>query len=246
MIVLLTNDDGFDSPGLKILESSLSSEHEVWTIAPDSDRSGSSHCITLRGPIKLLQKQERAFSSSGTPVDCVVLSALGALPVKPEVIISGINLGPNLGLDITFSGTTAAARQGTIMNIPSIAVSVASFHPPYYLDGSARFVKNNIEKLTELWTPDHFVNINVPNEARADFDVAVTCLSRPRYKSSLHSFSSPVGEQYFFLQGLPEKIEPGPGTDMHAVLQGSISISPIALLPVISDLSERYKPELFL
>ena len=245
MNILVTNDDGVTSEGIKTLQKELSEDHDVWVLAPESDRSGSSHCITLNGPVKIKQHDERVFSASGTPVDCVLLSMLGALPVTPDAVISGINLGPNLGSDITFSGTTAGARQGTIMKRPSIAVSLGSYTPPFHCATAARFVRNNLDTLISLWDKNHFININVPNVEAVPEKVEITTLSNPRYESTLHSFTSPKGEGFYFFRGFPKEIQPEPGTDMHAVLHGNISISPIFLLPVLYDHEGKYRPELF-
>lgn len=245
MKIVLTNDDGYDSPGIQALRDVLTPEHQVWTIAPDSDRSGSSHCITLKGPVRVREVEKGIMVCSGTPADCVLISSLGALPEKPDMVISGINLGPNLGSDIMLSGTTAGARQGTIMGIPSIAVSITSLSPPFYLEGAASFIKNNLKTFHDLWTQEHFVNINIPNLDRKQLPKQITTLSRPKYKSTLHSFTSPGGEHYYFFRGIPEKVEPEPGTDMHAIMNERISISPIYLLPVLYDHGDTYRPEIF-
>src|SRR6056297_1174246 len=105
MNILITNDDGLGSPGLERLVEEYRDKHEIWVVAPDGERSGSSHAITLKGAVRFQQFEERIFSCSGTPVDCVLMSVLGAIPEKPDLVLSGINLGPNIGTDILYSGT---------------------------------------------------------------------------------------------------------------------------------------------
>lgn len=134
MKILLTNDDGIKSLGLRALQDVLGGEHEVWTVAPDRERSGSSHCISIKNPVRFHQVEERQFACGGTPADCVLFSCLGALPERPDLVISGINLGPNIGTDIIYSGTAAAARQAALMDIPAVAISQATFTAPFYFE----------------------------------------------------------------------------------------------------------------
>lgn len=245
MKIVLTNDDGYDSPGIQALFDAFSSDHDTWIVAPDSDKSGSSHCMTLKGAVKVKKADDRRYCCYGTPVDCVLLSALGAVDEKPDVLISGINLGPNLGSDITFSGTTAAARQGTIMGIPSLAVSLCAEKPPFHFACAVDFVKNNLDTFISLWTAEHFVNINVPNIDTSCNDIEITTLSRLSYSGHLHGFASPRGEWYYFFRGSPEESKPEPGTDMAAVSSGKISVSPVYILPVLDEQIHSYKNTTF-
>ena len=134
MRILLTNDDGIESPGLRELARALGGDHEVWVVAPESNRSGSSHSITLGNPARFRRVGEREFASAGTPADCVLYAILGVVPAPIDIVLSGINLGPNLGTDIVYSGTAAAARQGAFMRKPSVAVSLSSYKAPYHLE----------------------------------------------------------------------------------------------------------------
>jgi len=119
MRILLTNDDGYASDGIKALAVALGGEHEVWTLAPDSERSGMSHSMSLRQPLKIRKLAEREYCCSGTPADCVILASHGVLPFSPDVVVSGINRGPNLGTDLVYSGTAAAARQASMNGVPA-------------------------------------------------------------------------------------------------------------------------------
>ena len=134
MTVLLTNDDGIDSAGLEALRSHLSVHHDVWTVAPDGERSAMSHYITVRDPIRCREIGKQIYKSSGSPADCVIVGMVGGFATKPDIVVSGINIGPNLGTDIVLSGTVAAARQAAFMGVPGIAVSINTYSPPFHLE----------------------------------------------------------------------------------------------------------------
>ncbi len=235
MTVLLTNDDGIESPGLDALAEALSGAHEVWIVAPDRERSGSSHSITLRGSVQFRKLAERRFSCGGTPADCVLYSCLGALPVKPDLILAGINLGPNLGTDVVYSGTAAAARQGALMGYPSAALSVAGSRGPLYFDAAASFAERNAETIVALWKPDHFLNVNVPNRPERSLAAVVTHPSRRIYRDTIASFTAPSRDVYYFLESVPSDAARDEGSDWEAVSRGDISISPIFLHPISHD-----------
>jgi 5'-nucleotidase len=244
--ILLTNDDGIDSVGLLALRAALMADHEVWTIAPDGERSAMSHSITVRDPIRCRLVGEQFYSSSGSPADCVIVGLTGGLPVTPELVISGINIGPNLGTDIIYSGTAAAARQAAFMGIPGIAVSIDTYTEPFYFDPITGFVRNHLEDFRAAWNPRHFININAPNLATADFQVRITFPSWRVYQDQLERFESPDGEIFYFLNGRPLEGQLEEGSDWHAVSQGAISVSPICLNPVDHDEDEAYRDALFL
>lgn len=240
MRILLTNDDGIESGGLEALRHALG-HHEVWVIAPDRERSAQSHSITVTEPIRCRELAPQQYAASGTPADCVIVGMLGVLPERPDVVVSGINIGPNLGTDIIFSGTVAAARQAAFMGIPGIAVSINSYRPPFHMDPLAQFVSSNLEKLVELWNPRHLININGPNAESNDVDVEITFPSWRIYHDQLEEFSSPRGDRYYFLNGHPVESPMEEGSDWTAVANGSISISPIYLNPVDHHEDERYR-----
>ncbi len=241
MKILLTNDDGIFSKGLKALAEKLSAEHEVWIVAPDGERSGSSHSITLREPTKIHKVGDREYACGGTPVDCVILSFLGLLPVKIDLVISGINKGPNLGTDITYSGTAAAARQGALMGKPSIAVSINSYQPPFYFEYPARFLSENIELFVKLWSDDHFVNINFPDRIEKFSRVEITYPGLRIYKDTLEKYKAPNGNLYCFLGGEAPTSRKEAGTDSYAVSKGRISISPILIHPANEKIEKKYR-----
>ncbi len=240
MRILLTNDDGFDSPGIKALGETLS-QHEVWIVAPDRERSAQSHSITVTEPIRCRKLGERQFACSGTPADCTIVGVLGVLDEPPDVIVSGINIGPNLGTDIVFSGTVAAARQAAFMGIPGIAVSINTHRPPFHMEPLAAFVEMNLETLVQLWNPRHLININGPNLPGPAQKVEITTPSWRIYEDELEEFRSPVGDRYYFMNGHPVDSEMEEGSDWTAVVRESISISPIYINAVDHHEDETYR-----
>jgi len=240
MRILLTNDDGVASPGLRRLGEALDGEHEVWIVAPDSNRSGSSHSITLGTPSRFRRTGERQFTCWGTPADCVMVALMGLVPEPPDLVLSGINLGPNLGTDILYSGTAAAARQAAFMGRPAVACSLAAYDPPYHLDFATRFLAGNLRAFVGLWAEDHFLNINSPNSA-APAGAEVTFPARRVYKDTLVRFQAPNGDLYCFLGGQQPEAREEPGTDYRAIQQGAVSISPILIHPANHDIEDRYR-----
>lgn len=240
MIVLITNDDGIESPGLHAIAQELEKDHEVWVVAPDGDRSGFSHSLTLREPVKFRSISERWYACSGSPADCVLFSDKGAIPTRFDIVVSGINLGPNLGSDIIFSGTAAAARQAAFMGYPSIAVSVGSFVAPFYFEHAAGFVRKNLHILKSLWNKEHFININVPNSDIPPKEVAITHLAHIRYGGDLASFTAPNGEVYYFLHGSQRGEPPEDDSDWGSITKGKISVSPVNLLHCLHEEERRY------
>lgn len=240
MRILLTNDDGYDSPGLQLLKAALAGEHEVWVIAPEQNRSGSSHSITLKAPTRVLRRGERDLACSGTPVDCVILGFLGLVTGEIDLVIAGINLGPNLGTDIIYSGTAAAARQGALMGKPSLAASLASFLPPFHLEYPARFIARNARLFHDLWTDDHFLNINFPAACAPDCPSRITIPTRRIYRDKLVQFQAPDESLYCFLGGELPHSQMEEGSDYRTVEEGAISLSPVILHPSNHDVAARY------
>jgi 5'-nucleotidase len=243
--ILLTNDDGIQSEGLRRLQKALAIEHEVWVVAPETNRSGSSHSITLALPTRFHQLAEREYASGGTPADCVPHACLGLVPQELDMVVAGINLGPNLGTDLVYSGTAAAARQGAFMRKPAVACSINSFTPPLRLDFAVRFMCANLGLFRELWSEDHFLNINFPNR-KAAAKVVITVPTRRIYKDEIVRFTSPQGDLYSFIGGeIPDSAREE-GSDYWAVEEGFVSLSPIVVHPANHDVEERYRQASFL
>jgi len=234
MKFLLTNDDGVYAPGLLALAQELRQAGEVYPVAPDRPRSATGHSITLHKPLRVSQVAladgSPAWASNGTPSDCVVLGASDLIGCRPDMVVSGINPGPNLGEDLTYSGTVSAAMEGTILGLPSFAVSVAG---EGLLDfrAAAKFAARLARAVAiHGLPPDLFLNVNVPAIPEEEIRGAViTRQARRRYKGRLEKRIDPRGREYYWLGG--EILNEGSltGTDAEAIQQNRISITPVHL-----------------
>jgi 5'-nucleotidase len=231
-VILVTNDDGVYSPGLKALLDPLSEFTQIYVVAPDRERSASSHSLTIHNPLRVQQLDERIFSITGTPTDCVAVGASKILPRKPALVVSGINHGPNLGDDITYSGTVSAAMEGTILNIPSFAISLDSRQgDDLYYDTASSFAVNAVHFILKHSLPyDTLLNINIPNRPIEKVaGVRVTRQGKRVYEGSIRETTSPWGELYFWIGGGTPYWEHGEDTDINAVNEGYVSITPLHL-----------------
>ena len=234
MKFLVTNDDGIHAPGLHALAYELKRLGEVYVVAPDRPRSATGHSITLHKPLRLAQitlpNGIPAWMSNGTPSDCVVLGMSEQMGGAPDMVISGINPGPNLGEDLTYSGTVSAAMEGTIFGKPSFAISVAGFGQ---LDFSpaARFAARLAKAVSDHGLPKNtLLNVNVPALPEAQLvGVSITRQARRRYQSRLEKRTDPRGVDYYWLGGELLEDENPEGTDTAAIEQNRISITPIHL-----------------
>lgn len=234
MYVLVTNDDGIDSPALLPLKQALDQVAETIVFAPDHNWSTSGHPKTLHKPLRVdpvtWPDGSQGFSSSGAPSDCVALAFLGVIEHKPELIVSGINLGVNLGYDIFYSGTVAAAVEGVISGIPAIAFSLDSFKPVDYA-GPASFAARLVQHVANHGLPaDMFLNVNYPAIAWDEVKgTAITRLGRRVYRDELVSRVDPRERPYYWIGGKPPSGVPDSGTDIWAVANGYVSITPVTL-----------------
>ena len=252
MKILLTNDDGITSPGIRIIEEILSRKHEITVVAPDSERSGSSNSLTLEKTLIIEKLDDNHFKCSGTPADCVHRTLLGAVHPEPDIIVSGINTGPNLGTDLIYSGTAAAARQGALMGKPSIAVSTAAFTEPFNFEAAAEFVLEYLEYFMSVWDGSCFFNVNVPANASEKYEVEVTRPARRLYNEKIMKNSVEGTDSIEISLGLSDighfdekniKYDASADTartDCDAVLDGKISVTPVYLHPVPHLVSELY------
>jgi 5'-nucleotidase len=206
--------------------------HEVTVIAPDRNWSISGHNRTMDRPLRVSELQMgegyKAYSTDGAPADCVALAVLGFLEQKPELVISGINHGNNLGDDITYSGTVAAAMEGIISGIPSIAVSM-DIEPIWPVDVAAQFVSRLVEQITEHGIDyDVLLNVNLPNLPHDHIKgVQVTTLGKRIYEDQLIKREDPRGRTYYWIGGSSIRSEGETGTDVAAVAEGYVSVTPI-------------------
>ncbi len=253
MKILLTNDDGIYSEGIQILKKQLDNIAEVTVIAPDRERSTIGHAMTLRKPLRIdevkIDGNPWGFSLDGTPADCIIVGLLEIMKDnKPDLIVSGINRGPNLGDDIIYSGTVSAAMEGAMRNVPSLAVSIAAYND-FKFEPAALFIKNLIFHLIKDNLPhDLILNINVPN---IDYDriegIEITRHGKRVYQDELKIIHDPQGTTHYWLGGdLPEgKIEPD--TDFEAIYNRKVSITPLSLdltnyniMPKIKDWAKKW------
>ncbi len=230
MKVLVTNDDGIFSEGLEILVRYLVKYFDVSVVVPDGERSGSGHAITLLNPLRVRRVRHSPFDGidawmiDGTPMDCVIL-AVDELVKDVSVVVSGVNNGFNLGDDVFHSGTVSAAMEGTLLGFPSVAVSTAPDGRNSF-EIAARVAHATVVHVLERGLPDMtFLNINVPQDAKG---VQVTTQGRRRYVGKVHKYKDPRGLDCYWIGGKIED-EGEPGTDVYAVRNGFVSITPIKL-----------------
>jgi len=236
MKILITNDDGIQVDALEALAEALGEEHQVWVVAPDGNRSGQSMSITLHHHLTVREIKPRWFSCSGTPTDCVLLVALKAVGVIPDLLISGINYGPNLGTDLLYSGTAAAAREGAIKGIPSIAMSLNRMEAPWDFSGPIAFVKEHLERLYSMCGPGYFLNINFPDNLTDESCMKTAFPCHRDYRDNFQAFDPPKGPRYYFPHGNIDVSNPEEGSDLEVVLQGNIAVCPIKAEPqIMSD-----------
>ncbi len=232
MNILLTNDDGVNAEGIWALYRSFSSKHSVTVVAPDRERSAVGHAITLDEPLRTAQVEVNggylAYAVSGTPVDCIKLAVLEILGTKPDLVVSGINPGANVGVNLNYSGTVAAAKEAALYGIPAIAVSVAGPVVNHY-EPAARFIKSLAEKVMEKGLPfGTFLNVNIPNEFIRDFaGVRFSRQGLELYPEYIEKRTDPRNRTYYW-QGCDKPFGgDNPDVDGTALYQNYISITPI-------------------
>ena len=227
--ILVTNDDGYFSDGIKALAKELGKTANVFVVAPDREQSASSHSLTLNRPLRAQKISDNCFAIDGTPTDCVMLAIhLFFKSVTLDMIVSGINHGPNMGDDITYSGTVAAAIEGSVLQIPSIAISVSDYEPDMPMTRAARWVAKLIQAFPgfEL-EPSVFLNVNLPpDNGRPYKDFLFTKPGIRKYKDIVIHKTDPRGKSYYWIGGKP-KWQITSGTDFAVVKSGKISISPM-------------------
>ncbi len=230
MRILLSNDDGYFAPGLACLAETLSKIAEIIVVAPERDRSGSSNSLTLDRPLSLRKSHNGFYYVNGTPTDCVHLAVTGMLDVMPDMIISGVNHGANMGDDTIYSGTVAAATEGFLLGIPSLAVSLVSASNGNYAtaarvasDMVLRFRDNDIQNPVLL-------NINVPDiEYQQLAGIEVTRLGRRHKAEPVIKSQSPRGESVYWVGAAGAAQDAGKGTDFFAVQQNLVSVTPLQI-----------------
>jgi len=230
LLILLTNDDGIHSEGIVTLSRHLSDKHEVYMVAPERERTCVAHSVTLHKPLRIREVSRGAYATNGTPADCVLLAVNVILPRRPDFVISGINTGPNMGQDVNYSGTVAAAREGAFLGIPSMAVSVCA-REGFLFEDAAAVACSVVDGLQGKDFPGGtLVNINIPNVPREKLrGFSVTRLGKRIYNDIIHERVDPRGSKYYWIGGNGEKYERRRGTDFYAVEKGFISVTPLCL-----------------
>jgi 5'-nucleotidase len=234
-LFLLSNDDGVNAAGLRAAEEALGTLGDVIVAAPDRERSATSHSISLDRPLRAEEVRPGAFSIDGTPVDCVYLALLHLCPRRPDLVISGINHGYNLGSDVFYSGTVAAAVEGSLRGVPGVALSLERKSPQSY-DAAKSFVRALVAAILARGVAslpvNGILNVNLPASASTDYEV--TFLGKRVYRDLVDVRQDLRGRSYYWIGGPEAEGEDVPGSDMSAIRAGRVSLSPLTL-----DLSNR-------
>ncbi len=233
MRILVSNDDGVDAPGIRILATALrEAGHEVRVVAPDRDRSGASNSLTLDQPIRVVQQDASTWRVHGTPTDCVHLALTGMFgdQDEPDIVVSGINNAANLGDDVIYSGTVSAAMEGRFLGLPAVAVSLVSQdHAPQHFETAAAAAVRIVARLAQDPLPaDTILNVNVPDlpwQALAGFE-ATRLGNRHRAEGCIRA-PEPRGRTFYWIGPAGPEQDAGPGTDFDAVRRGAVSVTPI-------------------
>ncbi|MBT8048130.1 MAG: 5'/3'-nucleotidase SurE [Xanthomonadales bacterium] len=229
MHLLISNDDGISAPGIQVLSGRMRSLGKVTIVAPDQNRSGASNSLTLESPVRIRKTEEGTWSVSGTPTDCVHIALTGLLDKDPDIVVSGINAGANLGDDVIYSGTVAAAMEGRFLGLPAIAVSLVFTERPQHYDSAAEAVASLVERLRKEPLPaDTILNINVPDLPWGKIrGFEVTRLGHRHRAEPVVKSTDPRGRPIYWIGPAGPEQDAGPGTDFDAVRRGFISITPI-------------------
>jgi 5''/3''-nucleotidase SurE len=226
--ILLSNDDGYQAPGLKALAAALGELAEVVVVAPDRDRSGASNSLTLDVPIRAQQVEEGITRVEGTPTDCVHLAITGLLEEEPDMVVAGINAGANMGDDVIYSGTVAAATEGRFLGYPAMAVSMDS-HAPRHFETGARVARELVARLQRRpLAADSILNVNVPDLPWEEIQgFRATRLGHRHKAEPVVKALDPRGRPIYWVGPAGPEQDAGEGTDFHAVRNGFVSVTPI-------------------
>jgi 5'-nucleotidase len=230
MNILVSNDDGIHARGLRALAEALSSLGEVWVVAPDRERSAASHSLTLNRPLRVTRVSPTWYTVDGTPTDCVALAVMGMIKRKFDLVASGINLGANMGDDVTYSGTVSAAFEATLLGLPAFAISVAADRRADF-SAATRIAVNLAQLIAKNGLPDDtLLNVNVPNLRASEIKgIAITRQGRRHYGDIIVRKVDPRGKAYYWIGGKEPTWEASEESDYAAVMAGWISITPLHL-----------------
>lgn len=229
MKILLSNDDGYHAPGIKALAQSLAGMGEVCIVAPDRDRSGASNSLTLDRPLRVTEVADNCFCVDGTPTDCVHLAVTGLLDYEPDIVVSGVNAGSNMGDDTLYSGTVAAAMEGRFLGLPAMAVSLVGKYPYQHFDTACQVVVRLLKQLELADLPANTIlNINVPDVPMAELSgVKVTRLGQRHRAEPVVKSIDPRGRTVYWVGSAGPEQDAGPGTDFDALKNNYVSLTPL-------------------
>lgn len=228
-LILVTNDDGVHAEGIAALAAAVQDLGEVWVVAPEKAQSAQSHALTLHKPLRVNELGDQRHSVSGTPTDSVFMAVLQILPRKPDLVLSGINHGPNVGDDVSYSGTASAALEGCLMGIPSIAFSHIDPRTPDFTDGAVYARELAAQVLSEGLPSRVYLNVNFPNCAAGKVrGVRVTSLGIRWYDDCIVEAKDPRGKPYYWIGGSGFRFEDVPGSDCNALTENFVSVTPIS------------------
>jgi len=228
--ILVSNDDGYFAPGIAALAAALERLGEVTVVAPERDRSGASNSLTLDRPLVVRRAANGYYSVNGTPTDCVHIAVTGLLDFTPDVIVSGVNLGANMGDDTIYSGTVAAAVEGYLLGIPSLAVSLTSKAGEHY-ESATGVALELVERLSRApFGEPVLLNVNVPDIAPERLGgIEVTRLGKRHKAEPVIKLTTPRGESAYWIGPAGGAADAGPGTDFHAVDNQRVSVTPLRM-----------------
>ncbi len=242
--ILISNDDGVHATGLASLASELAKIAAITVVAPDRNRSGASNSLSVQTPVRVQRLSNGYYSVTGTPTDCVHLAVTGLFNAKFDMVVSGINAGANLGDDLLYSGTVAAATEGGLLGVPSIAFSLAGKDPQKNYDNAAIIAVQIIKKLFKEPLPEATIlNVNVPDIAMEEIKAfELTRLGKRHPAQPAIKSLDPRGYPVYWIGGSGEEADAGPGTDFHAIKENKVSITPIKIDMTHYNAFEKLKP----
>ena len=230
MKILISNDDGYMAPGIHVLAESLAEIGDITVVAPDRNRSGASNSLTLENPLRLDRLENGIYRVEGTPTDCVHLAITGLLEEEPDMVVSGINSGANLGDDVLYSGTVAAAMEGRFLGLPAIAVSLNSFEGKHY-ETAGWAAQQLVKRLQSTALPaDTILNVNVPDVPISEITGFETTRLGHRHKAEpIIKEADPRGRPMYWIGPAGAEQDAGPGTDFDAVRRNAVSVTPLQI-----------------
>ena len=236
MHILVSNDDGYQAPGIIALVDALKKIADVSVVAPETNRSGASNSLTLENPLRPRQHQNGFISVDGTPTDCVHLAITGLLKQEPDMVVSGINAGANLGDDVLYSGTVAAATEGRFLGLPALAVSMES-HNPRHFETGARVAVDLVNRLSEFpFNGSGILNVNVPDVPYEELSGYQVVRLGHRHKAEpVVESTDPRGKTIYWVGPAGAEQDAGPGTDFYAIRQKAVAITPIKVDLTVRD-----------